>query len=123
MNREALIQGKSIQTPEGENLGNIKEIKTATVKWGSDELDYDLLLISGLLEDKNKWLILPLEAFQHDDPVQETDPVTLNVEKNRLKNSPQFTNDNQPRFIDITLLDTIYVYYGFKKYCSNHTII
>lgn len=120
---EAALKGRTIQTLFGEQLGKIEEVKAVLVKWGDEDMDYHIWLISGLTGDHDKLLVLPVEAFQTDGNEVAGQPIILNVDKELLEQGPMFDKNNYPAAVDLSFLDKIYLYYGFKKYRSNHTII
>ena len=124
MNPNTPIIGKHVQTIFGERLGEVVEAKYILVKFGEEIFDQYVVLVSGLLGKQDcRLLVLPLEAFQSEEVKQEGDPMMLIVEKELLERGPAFERDDYPECVDLSVLDSVYLHYGFKKYRCNYTII
>ena len=102
--------GNEVKNPNGENLGEIKEIML-DVEYGS--IAYAVLSFGGFLGIGDKLFAIPWEALVLSK-VEKC--FILDVDKERLKDAPGFDKDNWPKTPDRTFISTVHNYYGFKPY-------
>lgn len=102
------IKDTDVKNPDGENLGDIKDIMLNT-KTG--QIEYYVLSFVGFLGLGDKYFAVPSEAVSFDT---EEECAVLNVAKEKLKNAPGFDKDNWPNMADGNFRRQIHEYYGYK---------
>src|SRR5688572_30464693 len=106
------ILGKKVVNPEGEQLGNIKELM---IDLEDGQVAYAVLSFGGFLGLRDKLFAIPLEALTFNS---EDQTAVLDIDKEVLKNAPGFDKDHWPNSAQYEagwLLD-IYEYYGYSPY-------
>jgi sporulation protein YlmC with PRC-barrel domain len=104
------LEGDKVTNPEGENLGEIKELM---IDLDSGRVAYAVLSFGGFLGVGDKYFAVPWEALRlHTDEHK----FYLDVPKERLKNAPGFDKNNWPESADRSFLSEVYKYYGYKPY-------
>lgn len=100
------VIGDAVKNPQGESLGNLKEImfNTATGK-----VAYGVLSFGGILGMGDKLFAVPWEALNIDAANHD---LILNVSKDRLKDAPGFDKDNWPNFADQAFGQSLNTYYA-----------
>ena len=102
--------GDSVKNPQGEDLGNLKEIM---IDVNSGSIAYAVLSFGGFLGLGDKLFAIPWEAFTVNT---EKKHVVLNVDKERLKDAPGFDKDNWPKTPNADYITQVHAYYGYKPY-------
>lgn len=108
----AQLIGNKVVNKEGEPLGNIKDLM---VDLDDAQIAYAVLSFGGFLGLGDKLFAIPLEALTFGS---EDHTVTLDVDREVLKNAPGFDKDHWPDSAQYEagwLLD-IYEYYGYSPY-------
>ncbi len=106
------IIGNKVINEAGEQLGNIKELM---IDLSDGQIAYAVLSFGGFLGLGDKLFAIPWEALTFN---AEDRTVTLNVDKEVLKEAPGFDKDHWPNDAQYEagwLLD-IYEYYGYSPY-------
>jgi sporulation protein YlmC with PRC-barrel domain len=102
--------GNSVTNPQGENLGEIKELM---IDPQTSHVAYAVLSFGGVLGMGDKLFAIPFRSLRlrpdHKDFV-------LEVPKERLKNAPGFDKDDWPNVADRTWGTEIHTYYGATPY-------
>lgn len=109
MSASTLI-GDSVKNPQGEDLGNLKEIM---VDVNSGNIAYAVLSFGGFLGMGDKLFAIPWEAFTVNT---DKEKLVLNIDKDRLKDAPGFDKDNWPKTPNSDYINQVHSYYGYKPY-------
>jgi sporulation protein YlmC with PRC-barrel domain len=114
MHRGSKLIGADVENPQGENLGDIKDI----VLDQDGRLAYAVLAFGGFLGVGEKYFAVPWAALS---PAPEQKPgnrdrYILNVDKERLKNAPGFDHNNWPDMADRTWAEQVHAFYGVPPY-------
>lgn len=104
------LTGDSVKNPQGEDLGNLKEIM---VDVNSGNIAYAVLSFGGFLGMGDKLFAIPWEAFTLNT---EKEHLVLNVDKERLKDAPGFDKDNWPKTPNADYITQVHSHYGYKPY-------
>lgn len=107
------IVGTKVENPQGESLGNIKEVMIDTV---SARVSYLVLSFGGFLGLGDKYFAIPWEAFTIDTDEQ---TFVLDVQKEKLENAPGFDKENWPTNADHGYISSVYEYYGYRPHWEN----
>jgi PRC-barrel domain. len=99
------LTGDSVRNPEGEDLGDIKDLMIDTA---SGNVEYAVLSFGGLLGMGDKLFAVPWKSLRVDTA---NHCLVLDVPKERLKDAPGFDKDNWPNFADTTFTSQISNYY------------
>lgn len=109
------LSGDKVTNPEGENLGEIKELM---IDLDSGRVAYAVLSFGGFLGMGDKFFAIPWEALRLST---EEHKFYLDVPKDRLKEAPGFDKDHWPGTADREFQNKIYSYYGYKPYWETAT--
>jgi sporulation protein YlmC with PRC-barrel domain len=109
MSASTLI-GDSVKNPQGEDLGNLKEIMLDV---NSGNIAYAVLSFGGFLGMGDKLFAIPWEAFTVNT---EKEHLVLNIDKERLKDAPGFDKDNWPKTPNSDYVNQVHSHYGYKPY-------
>ena len=104
------IIGDDVHNPQGEKLGNIKELM---LDLDTGHIAYAVLSFGGFLGMGDKLFAVPFEALQLRPDRHE---FVLDVPKERLKEAPGFDKDNWPSVGDRTWGLEIHEFYGYEPY-------
>ncbi len=102
------LNGNDVYNPEGEDLGDIKEIM---LDMRTGKVSYAVLSFGGFLGMGDKLFAVPWSALILDTVNKR---FTLNVEKDRLESAPGFDQDKWPNMADTAWSESIHAYYGTK---------
>lgn len=97
--------GDNVENPQGESLGDLKEIMLDTVE---GRISYAVLSFGGVLGMGDKLFAVPWKSLTVDHAGHK---LILDVRKDRLKDAPGFDKDNWPNFADTTFAKAINAYY------------
>ncbi|WP_114751059.1 PRC-barrel domain-containing protein [Pleomorphovibrio marinus] len=104
------ITGTTVKNPGDETIGDIKEIM---MDCATGESAYVLLSVdTGFLNMGSKYFAVPWEAFEFDT-IQD-DVFILDVDKEKLENSPGFDKDNWPTGPQADFIAKVRKYYGYE---------
>ena len=112
MGADTLI-GNDVCNPEGEDLGDIKEIM---LDMRSGRVGYAVMSFGGFLGMGEKLFAIPWSALTLDT---ENKRFVLNVEEERLKNAPGFDTNHWPDMADQAWVTGIHSYYGTRPYSDD----
>src|SRR5471030_2521221 len=99
------VTGVHVKNKAGENLGKINEI---VIDKALGKISYLVLDFGGHLGFGNKFFAIPWKVFTYNE---EQDCYILNVDKERLKNSPGFDKGNWPNFTAAEISNAIDKHY------------
>jgi len=104
------VIGDDVFNPQGENLGNIKELM---LDLDTGHVAYAVLSFGGFLGMGDKLFAIPFEALRLQPDRHQ---FTLDVPKERLKEAPGFDKDNWPSTGDRAWGARIHEFYGYEPY-------
>ncbi len=105
------IKGTTVKNAVDEKVGEIEEVMMDTE---NGEVAYIVLSVnSGFLNLGSKYFAIPFEAFSFEN--HQDDVVILNVDKDKLENSPGFDKDNWPSGPQTEFINEVNTYYGLEK--------
>jgi sporulation protein YlmC with PRC-barrel domain len=102
------LTGDTVKNPQGESLGDLKDIMIDTV---NGKIAYGVLSFGGILGMGEKLFAVPWDALMVDG---DQNQLILNVDKERLKNAPGFDKDHWPNFADTQFTAKIQQYYAAR---------
>jgi len=102
--------GADVQNPQGQNLGDIKDIVIDRV---SGRTAYAVVSFGGFLGMGEKLFAVPWGAFSQK---ADKDTFVLDVDKERLKNAPGFDAHNWPQMASREWVTSLYSYYNILPY-------
>ncbi len=97
--------GDGIKNPQGDALGDLKEIMLDTT---NGKIAYAVVSYGGILGMGDKLFAVPWSAFSID---HENHKLVLSVSKEKLKDAPGFDKDNWPNFADTSFASSLNAYY------------
>jgi sporulation protein YlmC with PRC-barrel domain len=103
--------GADVKNPQGENLGDIKDI---VIDRASGRIAYAVVSFGGFLGLGEKLFAVPWGAFAQ--PKADKDTFVLAVDKERLKNAPGFDHNNWPQMASREWVTSLYTYYNVPPY-------
>ncbi len=102
--------GADVQNPQGQNLGDIKDI---VIDRTSGRMAYAVVSFGGFLGMGEKLFAVPWGAFSQK---ADKDTFVLDVDKERLKNAPGFDAHNWPQMASREWVTSLYSYYNIPPY-------
>ncbi|MBL0165464.1 MAG: PRC-barrel domain-containing protein [Xanthomonadales bacterium] len=100
------LLGDAVKNPQGESLGDLKEIMFDT---DTGKIAYGVVSFGGILGMGDKLFAVPWSALSVD---YTNHHMLLNASKERLKDAPGFDKDNWPNFADSTFSERMSSYYA-----------
>lgn len=101
------IAKTKVRSTNGEDIGKIEDLMIDT---DSGEVVYAVLSVNtGFLNLGSKYFAIPLQVFDFDTGSEE---IVLNIDKERLENSPGFDKDNWPSGPQHDFIDEVNTFYG-----------
>lgn len=110
MDRASKIIGMDVKNPQGESLGDIKDI---AIDENTGRIAYAVLGAGGILGIGEKYFAIPWKALSTS---ASGDNLVLNVDKEKLKNAPGFAKNNWPDFANQQWGSEVHRYYGVTPY-------
>ena len=107
------IIGKDVVNPEGDSLGDIKEVM---VDPNTGRIAYAVVSFGGFLGLGEKLFAVPYTALDYDHQDNE---YVLDVPKEELKNAPGFDPQHWPSMADERWNREVYNYYKRTPYWEN----
>jgi sporulation protein YlmC with PRC-barrel domain len=104
------IIGTDVINPEGEGLGDIKEV---VIDPRTGKVAYAVVSFGGFLGVGEKLFAIPFSAFTFNE---EDNGYILDVSKERLKTAPGFDENNWPTMADEKWNRDIYKFYERSPY-------
>lgn len=108
------LVGKKVINKENDDLGKIEDV---VIDPNSGRILYGVLSFGGFLGIGDKFFAIPWQSLQL---AGDNKALTLNVEKDRLKNAPGFEKSQWPNFADEQWATTTYKYYNQTPYWKTH---
>lgn len=99
------IVGVAVENPQGENLGEVEAIMLNKL---DGQVSYVVLTYGGILGMGNKLFALPWSIFSYSS---DREKFIINIDKEKLKNSPGFDKDHWPDMNSATWGKQIRDYY------------
>jgi sporulation protein YlmC with PRC-barrel domain len=109
--RSSKLIGADVVNPQGENLGDIKDVVIDPV---TGRMAYAVLSFGGFLGLGDKYFAVPWAALSPKSG--EKEQFVLNVDKERLKNAPGFDKNNWPDMANRQWGTQVHAYYGIPPY-------
>ncbi len=103
--RASQLLGKNVENPEGENLGEIKDL---VIDVNNERVFYAILEFGGFMGLGEKLFAYPVRSFNPTSA--NADKLVLNVDKEKLKAAPGFARDSWPDWL--TYGKQVDQYYG-----------
>ena len=105
------INGTNVRNTAGETLGDIKDIMMDTE---TGKVAYVVLSVdTGFLNLGSKYFAIPWKALEFDT---EDEVAVVNINKERLENSPGFDKDHWPAAPQTEFINKVHTYYGYDPY-------
>lgn len=111
--RASKIIGTDVRNPQGEDLGDIKEL----VLDSSGNIAYAVISLGGVMGVGDKLYAVPWKAFRLDSAKNN---YVLDVDKERLKGAPAFDAARWPDMANTQWNNDVHTYYG-QRYESGRT--
>ncbi len=92
--RASQLIGKNVENPQGENLGEIKDL---IIDVNNERVFYAVLEFGGFLGLGEKLFAYPVRSFNQTSA--DTDKLVLNVDKDKLRAAPGFARDSWPDWL------------------------
>ncbi len=111
--KNRILSASTIKGTRVKNLAeqNIGEIQDLMVNLETGIVEYAVLSFGGFLGIGDKYFAVPVEALNFSTRDRE---ITLDVDKETLKNAPGFDKDNWPQEASVEFVESMYDYYGYK---------
>ncbi len=104
------IAGTTVLNPAMETIGSIEDLM---VDLDTGDVNYAVLSVdTGFLNMGSKYFAIPLEEFDFKPTSKEA---MLNIDKERLENSPGFDKDNWPTGAQHDFVNEVFSYYGRER--------
>lgn len=100
------VIGRRVQDPDGEKLGEIKDLVIDPDRYG---ISYAVLTFGGIMGFGNKLFAMPVSVLQMDGA---SDYAVLTVSKEQLKKAKGFDQNNWPNLADAKFAESTYKLYG-----------
>jgi len=105
------IEGTKVHNHQDEKLGVIKDLM---IDVDSGRIVYAVLSVSeGFLNLDSKYFAIPWQAIQFDT---KNEIARIDVNEEKLENSPGFDKDDWPSQAQRDFVDEVYSYYGYESY-------
>lgn len=103
------LMGEDVANPQGEDLGDIKEIM---LDMQTGQIAYAVLSFGGILGMGNKLFAVPWQALQLDT---ENKRFILDVPKSKLQHAPGFDKDNWPDMASQQFNSDVHSFYNTQQ--------
>lgn len=103
------VTGKRVENLNGRYIGEIQDIM---IEPKSGRIAYAVLSFGGFLGIGDKYFAVPVEAL---DFSVKKNTITLDVNKEKLKNAPGFDKNNWPVAANEEFIHSVYDHYGFER--------
>ena len=104
------VVGVKVKNAQNEDLG---EVEAVMLDKHDGYVHYVVLSFGGFLGMGEKLFAMPWEIFSYDD---DEDCFIINVDKEKLKNSPGFDKDHWPNMSDTTWSQGVRDYFGVRQH-------
>ena len=122
--RAASLMGAAIRNPQGQDLGNVKEMVVDPV---DGMIRYAVVSYGGFLDIGDKLFAVPIQAMKIRRDEDGDAYFVVNIDQQRLENAKGFDDDNWPNFADRKFAQTTYQQYGvampeMNQAAASHTL-
>jgi PRC-barrel domain len=100
--------GSTVKNPQGKDLGSIKDL---VISPEENRVLYAVLSFGGVLGLGEKFFAMPLSALK---PAAEAKTFVLEMDPERLRNAPEFNQNNWPQMTDPQWITSVYTFYGLQ---------
>jgi PRC-barrel domain len=100
--------GSTVKNPQGKDLGSIKDL---VISPEENRVLYAVLSFGGVLGLGEKFFAMPLNALK---PAAEAKTFVLEMDPERLRNAPEFNQNNWPQMTDPQWITSVYTFYGLQ---------
>lgn len=104
------LKGTNVQNLKKENIGEIQDLM---INLETGNVEYAVLSFGGFMGIGDKYFAVPVEALKYSDKDRK---ITLDVDKERLKNAPGFDKDNWPHEAGPEFRKSVYDHYGYTTH-------
>lgn len=112
------IEGTKVRNLQDEKLGDVKDLM---IDVDSGRIVYAVLSVSeGFLNLDSKYFAIPWQALQFDT---NNEIARLDVNEEKLENSPGFDKDHWPTSPQRDFVDEVYSYYGYDSYYNTRAVL
>jgi len=108
--------GADVENPKGEDLGDIKDV---VIDRATGRTAYAVVSFGGFMGLGDKLYAVPWGAFAQSTTDKNT--FILAVDKDRIKNSPGFDQNNWPQMVSREWVSGLYTYYNVSPYWTATT--
>ena len=102
------LNGINVKNYERDNIGEIQDMM---INLETGSVEYAVLSFGGFMGIGDKYFAVPVEALEYS---RENNEITLDVDKERLKNAPGFDKNNWPTEASPEFIQSIYDHYGLE---------
>lgn len=102
------LNGINVKNLEREKIGEIQDMM---INLETGSVEYAVLSFGGFMGIGDKYFAVPVEALEFST---ENNEITLDVDKERLKNAPGFDKNNWPTEASPEFIQSIYDHYGLE---------
>jgi len=103
--------GADVENSKGEDLGDIKDV---VIDRATGRIAYAVVSFGGFMGLGDKLYAVPWGAFSQSTTDKNT--FILAVDKDRIKNSPGFDQNNWPQMVSREWVSGLYTYYNVSPY-------
>jgi hypothetical protein len=100
------VAGTSVENPNGDNLGHIRDVMIDKV---SGEVAYAVLKYGSFLGVGGKLFALPWDVLEYDTA---RSAYVVDIPEDQLRGGPGFVENNEPNWSDPAYNKTLHDYYG-----------
>jgi sporulation protein YlmC with PRC-barrel domain len=108
--------GSDVENPKGEDLGDIKDV---VIDRATGRIAYAVVSFGGFMGLGDKLYAVPWGAFSQ--AATDKDTFILDIDKERIKNSPGFDQNNWPQMVSREWVSGLYTYYNVPPYWTATT--
>lgn len=102
------INGTNVKNLADQNIGEIQDLM---INLETGNVEYAVLSFGGFLGIGDKYFAVPVEALEFSTSDRE---ITLDVDKETLKNAPGFDKNNWPQEASVEFVQSMYDHYGYE---------
>ncbi len=102
------INGTKVKNLADENIGEIEDLM---INPENGRVEYAVLSFGGFLGIGDKYFAIPVEALKFSTKDKK---ITLDIDKETLKNAPGFDKNNWPQQASPEFLRSMYDHYGYE---------
>lgn len=99
------VEGTKVFSTDGEELGSIDHVMIGKL---SGRIEYTVMSFGGFLGMNEKFFPIPWDALDYDT---DKDGYVVNIDKDRLKDAPNYDRDSNPE-LDERFGQQVYGFYG-----------